>query len=218
MTEILAVDALHPEPAAIARAAELLRHGEVIAIPTDTFYGLAANPFDTRAVEKVFAIKGRPKNNPLLLLVDSIEMATAVSPELPPEFYALARRFWPGPLTMVVKASGSLPPAVTAHTGTIGLRLPSAPVATALARAAGFPITATSANRSGQPDCASAQEVKTALGDRLSLILDGGPSHASKPSTVLVLIEGKWKIVREGIISGAAIAAFFDTPALGMNP
>lgn len=132
MAEILKVNPSSPEPSVIARAAHLLRQGEVIAIPTDTFYGLAANPFDIAAVEKVFSIKGRPKGNPLLLLIDSLQMAEELSSELPRKFYSLAQRFWPGPLTMVVKASPKLPSAVTAQTDTIGLRLPDAPIALAL--------------------------------------------------------------------------------------
>ena len=208
MTRLLKVNTRLPEPEAIAQAAELLRRGEVVAIPTDTFYGLAANPFDEQAAEKVFAIKGRPKNNPLLLLVDSIEMATDLAAELPAQFGRLAERFWPGPLTMVVKATSKLPAEITANTGTIGLRLPSAPVAVALVSAAGFPITATSANRTGEPDAATAAQVEHSLGERLVLILDGGPSQAAKPSTVVRLTGPEYEVLREGAISRHEIADF----------
>src|SRR3990170_5262757 len=109
MAEILKTNPDSPEPSAIACAAELLREGQVVAIPTDTFYGLAANPFDLAAVEKIFAIKGREKGAPLLLLVDSLEMAADLSAKLPPQFDRLARQFWPGPLTIVVEASSKLP-------------------------------------------------------------------------------------------------------------
>ncbi len=210
MAELLSIDPLSPDAGSIARAADLLRRGEVIAIPTDTFYGLAANPFDLAAIEKVFAIKGRPKSNPLLLLVDSIEMAESLSAELPPGFRHCAERFWPGPLTIVVNASPKLPPEVTGNTGTIGLPLPLAPIAVSLIQAAGCPITATSANRTGEPDSSSAEQVNRLLGERLPLILDGGSSRAERPSTVLSLSEERWKILREGSISPGEIAALLD--------
>lgn len=200
MAEILQVDPIDPEPDRIARAGELIRRGEVIAIPTDTLYGLAANPFDNAAVERVFAIKGRPKNNPLLLLIDSLEMASELSAQLPATFHKLARQFWPGPLTIVVSASAKLPSEVTAGTGSIGLRLPLAPIAVALIRAAACPITATSANLSGEPDSGSAEQVARSLGDRIPLIVDGGRSSNLKPSTVIDLRGNDWRIVREGAI------------------
>ncbi|MCH7979466.1 MAG: L-threonylcarbamoyladenylate synthase, partial [Acidobacteria bacterium] len=132
MGETLQIHNRSPERARIVRAAELVRQGHVIAIPTDTVYGLAANPFDPSAVQRIFVIKNRPESRPLLLLVDSLEMAADLSAAPPPDFYRLAERFWPGPLTIVVEASPKLPPPVTAHTGRIGLRLPSAPIPVAL--------------------------------------------------------------------------------------
>ena len=201
MAEILQIDPKHPEADRIARAAGLIRRGEVIAIPTDTLYGLAANPFDDAAVERVFAIKGRPRNNPLPLLVDSLEMASELAAHLPEPFHKLARHFWPGPLTIVVSASAKLPAEVTAGTGTIGLRLPQASIAVALIRAAGCPITATSANLSGEQDSSSAEQVERSLGDRLSLIVNGGRSSNQKPSTVVDMSSATWQIVREGAIS-----------------
>jgi L-threonylcarbamoyladenylate synthase len=207
LADIIKVDYFSPEPLAIACAAEVLRRSEVVAIPTDTFYGLAANPFDAAAVEKVFAIKDRPGANPLLLLIDSVQMAVALSTSLPPLFHTMAKRFWPGPLTIVVDASPLLPEIVTAGTGTIGLRLPKAEVPVALVRKAGFPITATSANRSGEPPCVSAQEVERTLGEHLKLILDAGPGHSNQPSTVVRVTSGKWEVLREGVITEADIVA-----------
>jgi L-threonylcarbamoyladenylate synthase len=215
MAEIIKVDYFSPQPLPIACAAEVLKRSEVVAIPTDTFYGLAANPFDVAAVNKVFAIKGRPAGNPLLLLIDSVEMAQALSTSLPPLFHALAKRFWPGPLTMVVEASPVLPPAVTGDTGTIGLRLPRAEVPVALVRKAGFPITATSANRTGEPPCFSAQEVERTLGEQLKLIVDAGPGHSNQPSTVIRVSGSRWEVLREGTVPAAEIAAFVNTS--GMN-
>lgn len=209
MGEILQIHNRSPERARIVRAAELVRQGQVIAIPTDTFYGLAANPFDSSAVQKIFAIKNRPESQPLLLLVDSLEMAADLSAAPPPEFYRLAERFWPGPLTIVVEASPKLPPPVTAHTGRIGLRLPSAPIPVALIEAAGCPLTATSANVADGKECTTAQQVNDSLGSQLPLIVDGGDSRTAQPSTVLDLRPNSWEILREGAVSEKEIKSFF---------
>jgi len=207
MAEIVKLNPYSPEPSRIARAAALLRQGQIVAIPTDTFYGLAANPFDLAAVEKVFALKGRAPGTPLLLLVDSLETAVDLSANVPSEFYRLAERFWPGPLTLVVEASSKLPDAVTGHTGRIGLRLPAAAIPVALAKKAGVPLTGTSANRTGEKECATAQEVQQCFGERLPLILDGGASAATQPSTVLRLRQDSWEVLREGAIPAEEIAA-----------
>ena len=199
----------------MAGAADMLRRGEVIAIPTDTFYGLAANPFDRYAIDKVFAIKGRSKASPLLLLVNSLAMAAELSSNPLPLFYSLAGRFWPGPLTIVVDASPKLPSAVTAGTGRIGLRLPAAPIPVALIEAAGIPITATSANLTGQKECRTALEVESALGERLPLIVDGGASDASMASTVLGLEGTTWKMIWEGSISRIEIETFLSGALAG---
>ena len=209
MGEILQIHNRSPERSRIVRAAELVRQGQVIAIPTDTFYGLAANPFDPSAVQKIFAIKKRPESQPLLLLVDSLEMAADLLSAPPIEFYRLAERFWPGPLTIVAEASPKLPPPVTAHTGRIGLRLPSVPIPVALIQAAGCPLTATSANVTGEKECTTAQQVNDCLGSQLPLIVDGGASLAAKPSTVLDLHPNSWEILREGTVSEKEIKTFF---------
>ena len=207
MAEIVQVNPDVPQPHPIARAAELIRRGYVVAIPTDTFYGLAANPFDRAAVERVFAIKGRSQSAPLLLLIDSVEMARELAAELPPNFHRLAQRFWPGPLTMVVEASAKVPTIVTGETGRIGLRVPAAAIPRALVKQAGVPLTGTSANRTGEKGCSTAQEVERCLGNAVVLILDGGPSAATRPSTVVDLRAGSWELLREGAISAEAIAS-----------
>lgn len=209
MGEILQIHNRSPERARIVRAAELVRQGQVIAIPTDTFYGLAANPFDPSAVQRIFVIKNRPESQPLLLLVDSLEMAADLSAAPPPDFYRLAERFWPGPLTIVLEASPKLPPPVTAHTGRIGLRLPSAPIPVALIEAAGCPLTATSANVAGGKECTTAQQVNDSLGSQLPLIVDGGDSRTAQPSTVLDLRPNSWEILREGAVAEKEIQSFF---------
>lgn len=206
MAEIVKVNRDDPEAAAIARAAGMILRGEVVAILTDTFYGLAANPFDARAVERVFAIKGRAKNMPLLLLIDSVGMARELTANLPEGFERLAQRFWPGPLTIVVEASARVPGAVTGGTGRIGLRLPQAAVPVAIVKQAGVPIIGTSANRTGEKECATAQEVEQQIGTEVPLILDGGKSEAVRASTVIdVRVEG-WELLREGTIAAREIA------------
>ena len=213
MAEIVQVNPDAPEPRTIARAADLIRRGHVVAIPTDTFYGLAANPLDPAAIEKVFAVKGRSKNAPLLLLIDSIEMASELAAELPPNFHRLAQRFWPGPLTIVVEASAKVPGLVTGETGRIGLRVPAAAIPRALAKQAGLPLTGTSANYTGEKECSTAPEVERCLGESLALILDGGPSAATRPSTVVDLRSDSWELLREGAIAAEEIAAVLDGPS-----
>ena len=207
MAEIVQVNPDSPEPSAIAQAAERIRRGQVVAIPTDTYYGLAANPFDRAAVERIFAIKGRSTNAPLLLLLDSEEMARELTAELPPNFHRLARRFWPGPLTIVVAASAKVPALVTGETGRIGLRVPAAAIPRALVRQAGVPVTGTSANRTGEKECSTAQEVERCLGESVALILDGGPSVVTRPSTLVDLRGDTWELLREGAIPAEEIAA-----------
>lgn len=201
MTEIVHVDATVPDLNVFKKAATMLRQGEVVAIPTDTVYGLAADPFDVNAVEKVFALKGRSETAPLLLLVDSVEMAVALGKKLPKKFFQLAEKMWPGPLTMVVEASPKIPSKVTAGTGTIGVRWPAAAIAVGLVREAGFAVTGTSANRTGKPACVTAEEVNREFVERLLMILDGGPSQNRTASTVVRIIDDSFEIVREGAVS-----------------
>ena len=215
MSEILSVDPTAPQPERLARAAALLRSGGLVAISTDTVYGLAADPFNADAVEKIFAAKGRAPDAPVLLLVDSIEMAVSLSKNLPISFHPLVKRYWPGPLTIVVEASERIPAAVTANTGQVGLRLPAAAIPRALVSALGGPITGTSANRSGRPACRSAAEAESALGDVVLLILDGGPSPNAVPSTVVRLTRGPWEMIREGAIQRAELESFFQSLETG---
>jgi tRNA threonylcarbamoyl adenosine modification protein (Sua5/YciO/YrdC/YwlC family) len=208
MAEILNVNPVSPEPERIARAAAVILQGGVVAIPTDTVYGLAADPFNADAVEKVFAAKGRAADAPILLLVDSVTMAVTLAANLPQSFLPLAERFWPGPLTIVVEASPRIPPVVTANSGRIGLRLPDAAIPRALIRELGGPITATSANRSGEPESRRAEDVQASLGTHLSLILDGGPSGARPPSSVVSLSGTSWELIREGAVARAELERF----------
>jgi len=210
-TEILQIDPSRPQQEAIELAARLLLAGEVVAIPTDTVYGLASDALNGAAAEKVFALKGRPATMPLLILVNSMEMARACMTGSDNLLEQLAGRFWPGPLTIVVPAAAHIPRQVTAGSGTVGIRLPQSVVATALVGALNRPITASSANRSGQPECRSAEEVLAGISHGLPLILDGGRSSSVTASTVVKVVDGAAQVLREGAISEKAISAFLRT-------
>jgi tRNA threonylcarbamoyl adenosine modification protein (Sua5/YciO/YrdC/YwlC family) len=195
----------------IRYAADQIRAGEVLGMPTDTFYGLAADPFNLRAVDRVYDIKSRARHKPLSLLIESVDQAEELAQPLPDEFYALTRRYWPGPLTIIVKASSRLPLKVTANTGNVALRVPNAKIPLAVVQAAAIPITATSANLSGESECTTAQAVREQLNNRISIIVDGGTSPREIASTIVDLTdeEKRWYVLRQGAISSQEISEFF---------
>lgn len=199
--EIVKINSKEPEASLVTYAAEKIRAGEVLGMPTDTFYGLAVDPFNLHAVDRVYEIKSRSRHKPLSLLIESVDQAADVAWPVPEIFYLLARRFWPGPLTIIVKADPKLPLKVTANTGNVALRVPAAEVPLAIIRSAGLPITATSANLHGEKECTNAMEVRDQLGDHLSIIVDGGPSPGVMPSTIVdVTGDGGWRLLRPGAI------------------
>src|SRR5215471_355863 len=194
--EIIKISTENHEPSLIRYAAEPILADLVMGMPTDTFYGLAADPLNLRAVERVYEIKSRSRHKPLSLLIESTDQAEELAKPLPEEFYALARRFWPGPLTLIVKAASRLPLKVTANTGNVALRVPAAEIPLAVVRAAGIPITATSANLSGAVECTTAEQVRDQLQDRISIIVDGGASPRSALSTIVHFDEnGSWRVL-----------------------
>ena len=209
--EIVKISSDNPEESLVRYAADQIRAGEVLGMPTDTFYGLAADPFNLRAVDRVYEIKSRSRHKPLSLLIESVDQAEELARPLPEEFYRLARRFWPGPLTVIVKASFRLPLKVTANTGNVALRVPNAKIPLSVVKAAGIPITATSANLSGESECTSAVAVRDQLQDRISIIVDGGTSPREVASTIIDLTdeEARWRIMRGGAISSQEISEFF---------
>ena len=209
--EIVKINSDKPEESLVRYAADQIRAGEVLGMPTDTFYGLAADPFNLRAVDRVYEIKSRSRHKPLSLLIESVDQAEELARPLPQEFYKLARRFWPGPLTIIVKASFRLPLKVTANTGNVALRVPNAKIPLSVVQAAGIPITATSANLSGESECTSAIAVRDQLQDRISIIVDGGTSPREIASTIVDLTdeEARWRIMREGAITSQEISEFF---------
>src|SRR5260370_5123834 len=153
------INSENPEPSLIRYAADQIRAGEVMGMPTDTFYGLAADPFNLRAVDRVYEIKSRSRHKPLSLLIESVDQAEELAQPLPEEFYALARKFWPGPLTMIVLASSRLPLKATANTGNVALRMPNARIPLAVVTAAAMPITRTSGHLTGDSECPSRDKV-----------------------------------------------------------
>jgi L-threonylcarbamoyladenylate synthase len=218
--EIIKINSNNPEPSLIAYAAEKLRQGQVLGMPTDTFYGLAADPLNLRAVDKIYDIKSRSRHKPLSLLIESIEHAEDLAKHLPDEFYDLARKFWPGPLTVIVKAGGRLPLKVTANTGNVAIRVPDSMIPVAIVRLAGLPITATSANLSGAAECTTADAVRSQLRDRLTVIIDGGPSPRAVPSTIVDLSGDygrPWHIQREGAIPAQEIVRALGGEALSAS-
>ena len=205
MAEIVQVSPDNPEPNAVRRAAELIRRGDVVGLPTDTFYGLAADPFNLAAVARIYEIKGRPERKALPILLASLEQAEELVGDVPDIFFVLAEHFWPGALTLVVDAASRVPLKVTGNTGRVALRQPDSKITTAVITAAATPVTGTSANLSGFAACNSAAQVVKQMGERLPLILDGGESSALLASTVVDLRGESWTVVREGPISEAQI-------------
>ncbi len=172
-------------PRAIAKATGILSRGGLVAFPTETVYGLGAVASDSQAVARIFAAKGRPADNPLIVHVASLDMLESIAYEVPDVARRLIEAFWPGPLTLVLRRSSRLPPIVSAGLDTVAVRVPADPVALDLIRCTGQPIAAPSANRSGRPSPTSAQHVLRDLGDAVDLILDGGPTDVGVESTVL---------------------------------
>lgn len=182
---------------AIVKAAQTLKQGGLCALPTETVYGLGANGFDSDAVAKIFTAKGRPQDNPLILHIADWEMLLPLVAEIPPEAEALAKAFWPGPLTMIFKRSQLVPDAVTAGLDTVAVRMPDSPVMQAVIRQAGVPVAAPSANRSGKPSPTTAKHVADDLDGRIDLILDGGSCTIGLESTVITLV-GTPTLLRPG--------------------
>ena len=209
--ELLKVSADNPETETMRYAAEIISRGHVVGVPTDTFYGLAADPFNLAAVEEIYRVKGRPENRALPILVNSIEQAIPLARDLPSTFLKLAQRFWPGAITFLVDASNRLPLKVTANKGRVALRWPDSRIACALIEQVGGPITGTSANLSGFPSCSNADQLMKQLGERIPLILDSGETGAILSSTIVDLRGEGWQIVREGMVTEEEIKNTLDS-------
>ena len=215
-TEVLAAytkdGALHT--AHIARAAACVTDGAVVAMPTETVYGLAANAYDEAAVAKIFAAKGRPQDNPLIVHIADLAALSDLTKTVPASAYALAKAFWPGPLTMILPKSEKVPDAVSAGLSTVAVRMPSHPVAQELIRASGVPLAAPSANRSGSPSPTNAKYVLADMQGRIPLILDGGSSQVGVESTVVTLATDVPRVLRPGGVTVEQLRAVLGEVAV----
>ncbi|MDN5345499.1 MAG: L-threonylcarbamoyladenylate synthase [Clostridia bacterium] len=213
-TKYLKIDPLVPELHKIRLAARILNRGGVVAFPTETVYGLGANALDSRAVRRIFAAKGRPADNPLIVHIASFRDIKALVAYLPPRANLLMQRFWPGPLTLILPRSEVVPDIVTAGLDTVGIRMPSHPVAQALIRAARLPIAAPSANTSGRPSPTTGRHVLKDLRGKIDAVVDGGPAMVGLESTVLDLTVPVPTILRPGGITYEDLQAVLGEVAI----
>jgi L-threonylcarbamoyladenylate synthase len=207
---VLTVDPQKPAPAAVREAADALARGAIVAFPTDTFYGLAVDPRNPAAVDRLYAVKGRAFDQPLpLIAADELQAAIHAG-----EFSSLARsltaEFWPGPLTLIVSAHPGLCSRVHGSTGRVAVRVPAHPTARAFARAVGHPITATSANISGDPPASSAEQVLATLAGNVDLLIDGGPTTGGLPSTILDTSGTTPLLIRAGAVPWERVLEFLQ--------
>jgi L-threonylcarbamoyladenylate synthase len=205
MPEILKIDPLYPEPSLIEKATGILKRGGVIAYPTETFYGLGADAANEKAIEKIYAIKGREDKKPISIIIGSAHDVDIFAVNISESSRKLMGRFWPGGLTLVFEASRTIPKILTAETGTIGIRFSSHAIAAHLARNLPGALSATSANISGEKECASADEVIESLGDTIDALIDGGITPGGSGSTIVDVSMEPPVILREGIIPSSLI-------------
>lgn len=218
MSHIHPVDPGSPNPAVLARAASLLQRGQLVAFPTETVYGLGANALDPAAVQRIYEAKGRPAYNPLIVHLADAASAQRLVTVWPDTAERLTRRWWPGPLTIVLPRAISVPAEVTAGLPTVALRVPAHPIALALLRACGFPLAAPSANRSGELSPTTAAHVLRGLGERVPMILDGGATTVGIESTVVDLSGAAPVLLRPGMISRAELEAEIGPVSLPEGP
>ena len=204
----IAIDADRPDGAVLDEAAALILAGEIVAVPTDTLYGLAADPFSAAAVEKVFAVKGRSSERALPLIAADVEQIEAWLSPIPPAGRRLAAAYWPGPLTLLLARPVSLPAAVTGGLERVGVRVPAHTVARELCRLCGRPLTATSANPSGAPASADPGEVARVMPDGVGLLLDAGLTRGGPPSTIVDVSGLDVRLVRPGAIPWEEVQAW----------
>ena len=210
--KVVKIDHANPRPDLISEAALIIKSGGVISFPTRYLYGLGADAFNADAVDRIFKIKQRPYNKPLLVLVDKQKDLTRLVRNVPSVATHIMERFWPGEVTIVFEAKDSLPENLTGGTDRIGVRMPEHPVALALTNSVKGPITATSANITGRGGCSRVQDLDPLIADKLDLILDAGPLKGGIGSTVIDVTVDPPKILREGAVSSKVILAALDRP------
>jgi len=206
--QIIKIDPKNVEAQTIQIIIRTLSRGGVIIFPTDTYYGLGADCFSKKAVRKIYQVKKRGFSKPLPVLIADVGMARKIAAEIPPLFHSLSAEFWPGPLTLILKAAELLPPELVGPGRTIGIRLPAVLWLRELIRQAGFPLIATSANISGEGEITSAEKVIQIFCHKVDLIVDGGQTPGSLPSTVVDLTSGEAILIREGAIPEAGLKAY----------
>ena len=210
MPEILKVGADNSEEKILIRSAEILANGGIIAYPTETFYGLGADVTNEKAIEKIFAVKGRNFKNPISLIIGQVDDTYPLVQDVPEVAKKLMKAFWPGALTIVFLAADKISPLLTAGSGKIGLRVSSHPIAMGIVQKLKRPLTATSANLSGAPECTRASEVAEQIGNKISAIIDLGDTPSTKGSTIIDVTYDPPVILREGVISRKAIENYAE--------
>jgi len=198
--DILPIDPFHPARAPVVEAAEAVLRGGVIAFPTDTIYGLSCSLMDPSAVEFVYRLKKRPSHLSVIALIPERDAIHPLVDAVPEVAEALMRRFWPGPLSIIFRASPLVPTRVRGERGTVALRVPKHPLCHALLEAVGGPLVSSSANLSGQPPCADVPEIVSVFGNQIDVILDGGRTVETVPSTVVDVSGGRIVVVRAGAV------------------
>ncbi len=211
-TDLIETDPHAPSSTAIDRAAAVIRRGGVVAIPTDALYALCCDPLSLKAVGRIFDAKGRETSRSLPLLVDGVVTAEEISVEVSSRFRLLARRFWPGPLTIITAGNAKVPLKVTGNTGRLAMRQARAAIPQALIEKIGFPIIATSANLSGQPTCASGIEVFGVMDGKVDLVLDAGLC-TGQGATTIDITEPQWQIIKEGAVPRREIEEILEAQA-----
>lgn len=199
--EVVAMDAQHPDEKTLKKAGEILKNGGLVAFPTETVYGLGGNALDPRASMKIYAAKGRPSDNPLIVHIAEIEKLKEITKEIPEQAWILAEKYWPGPLTMILPKADIVPKETTGGLDSVAVRFPSDKIAQALIRAAGGFVAAPSANTSGRPSPTMAEHVEEDLGDAIDMILDGGQVGIGLESTIVDFTEEIPVVLRPGYIS-----------------
>lgn len=214
MPRILQVDPNNPDPRVVQEIVIAIQGEGLVALPTDTVYGLAADIFSGAALERVVDLKARPHDKPIPIFISSIDDLGKIARGVPEEAGRLAQRFWPGPLTLILHASAHIPEAITAGTGTVGVRIPDLPLIDLILKALDRPITGTSANKSGGPNPVSPKDVVKGLRNQFDLLVDGGETGSTIPSTVLDCTQFPLRIIRTGAVERGAITALLGKDAV----
>lgn len=213
---VITVNPMQPRPERVAAAVAALEAGQVAALPTETFYGLAVDCFNAAALVALNRLKRKAEDSPLLLLLEEPAQVAQVADSVPPKFEELAQLFWPGPLTLVILASSRLPAEVSGGRGTVAVRVPGLALPRHLARGLGCPITGVSANLHGQRPCRSAADVAAIFPEGVAVILDGGPTQGGAPSTIVDLTGEHPALLREGILPPSSLVPFLPDLQRGL--